>query len=126
MVPGTLKDSANARRYFRFVATAWITCLTVVSLQPDRISATRQGTAAHVAAHLFAFGVATILLTITRMTRSGERLGAVSLVVLAAAIEVGQWLMYRGTFEWWDIRTDTLGIAVAFFLVRAFGVLRFA
>ena len=69
-------------------------------------------------AHVFAFAVAAVLLIWTSTNRRQQWISALSLVGLAAAIEVAQCVMYHGAFEWWDIRSDTVGILFAMLSAR--------
>jgi len=112
-------------RYLRPVAYAWIALMTVFSLQPFRFGATRQGTHSHVPAHIAAFGGAAILFLISSKSRAEEWFCAASLISLAVAIEVAQWLIYKGVFEWWDIRTDAAAIVAAALLIQGLGARRF-
>jgi hypothetical protein len=102
-----------SRRKLRWIARVWITSLVVFSLQPNRFVATRQGTSAHPVAHILAFGIAAALLLVLGRSRGQQWISALSLVGLATAIEAAQFLIYHGALEWWDIGSDTVGIAIA-------------
>lgn len=110
--------SAITRKRLRWTAQAWITCLVILSLQPRRFNATHQGAGLHWVAHVFAFGVAAVLLFVLARSRGQQWIGALSLVGLATAIETAQCLIYHGVFEWWDVRSDTAGILIAMVCIR--------
>ena len=96
---------------------AWIVCLTGVSLQPYR-PAGESESMVHRVAHVFAFGVAALLpLVLSRGNRQAW-MAALGVVCLALAIETAQWLLYDDVLEWWDVRDDVIGVAIAIALIR--------
>ena len=72
----------------------------------------------HRAAHLISFGVAGLMLLVLSDDRRKEWTAALSIIGLALFIETAQHLLYRGTFEWWDVRDDVIGLVVAAVLTR--------
>jgi hypothetical protein len=62
-----------------------------------------------------------MLLALSR-GRKKQWLAALSVVCLAVGIETAQYLLYRGPFEWWDVRDDAIGLVVAALLARRSGV----
>ena len=47
---------------------------------------------------------------------------ALGIFCLAVAIETSQHLLYKNRFEWWDVRDDTIGVALAWMLIRWTGI----
>ncbi len=68
--------------------------------------------------HAFVFGVAALLLMALANGRKREWIGAASVFGLALGIEIAQYLLYKGRFEWWDVRDDTIGLLIAMLLIR--------
>jgi hypothetical protein len=87
----------------------------VLSLQPWRVpNTTGRKSYKHQIEHVVVFGAtAMLLLTLARNRR--ETLNAVGgVLLLAVAIEISQYLIYSlPAFEWWDVREDAIGAAIA-------------
>ncbi len=62
---------------------------------------------------------AVVLLALTRRRRSEWR-AALGVVGLATVIELAQLAIYQMSvgFEWWDVREDSIGIALGLLLIR--------
>jgi hypothetical protein len=59
-----------------------------------------------------------MLLSLSRDRRM-ERKAALSVLCLSVAIETLQFFFYKGKFEYWDVREDTIGLLMAMILIRA-------
>jgi TRAP-type uncharacterized transport system fused permease subunit len=95
-------------------AVVWILFVIVLSLQPARVADTLGRNLHHQILHVALFGVtALVLLPLSRSRR--EQFNAIaSVVCLATAIEISQYLIYHlPWFEWWDIREDAIGAVIA-------------
>jgi peptidoglycan/LPS O-acetylase OafA/YrhL len=106
------------RAVLKRIAAVWIICLIVFSLQPLRPSGTGGQVHApsfrHRAEHILAFGATALLLLALARNRKEALRAAGSVVILAVAIEISQYLIYSlRAFEWWDVREDTIGAAIA-------------
>jgi hypothetical protein len=95
-------------------ALVLIAGLTFVSLGPHF----SQGGLPHRVEHVIAFGV--LALVVLPLGRSrGEKWILVSAIFLIAGmLEMRQHQIFRQPFEWWDIRDDGVGVAMACLLVR--------
>ena len=70
--------------------------------------------------HFVAFGSSSLVLS-TLATRRREQLQAgAEVLIIGCVVELAQYFVYshRHVFEWWDVRDDAIGIAVAFLLVE--------
>lgn len=105
------------RERLKWVAIAWILCLTAISLQPYRPQGESESIV-HRVAHVFAFGVAAFLPLVLSKGSRQAWMAVLGVVCLALAIETAQWLIYDDVLEWWDVRDDVIGIAVAVLLAR--------
>jgi hypothetical protein len=78
---------------------------------------------AHRLIHLFAFGSSFFVLAFLANGRREQLQAAAEVMTIGCAVELIQYFVYshRQVFEWWDIRDDALGIAVAFLLVEIAG-----
>ncbi len=105
------------RQRLRLLAAGWIIALVAVSLQPLRPHGEAQSIV-HNVWHVFAFGAAAVMLF--ALSRNDKQVGVAALGVfcLAVAIETSQHLLYKNLFEWWDVRDDTIGLALAAMLIR--------
>jgi hypothetical protein len=108
------------RDRLRRIASVWIICLVAISLQPYRpIGSNGQlPSPAHRIEHLIAFVATGVLLLALSRSRKREWMAALSVLCLATGIETAQYLLYRGAFEWWDIRDDAIGFVIAAILNR--------
>jgi len=109
------------RQFLRSVAALWIVCLVAISLQPWRPPGESRSVG-HPIFHVLAFGAAAVMLFV--LSRNGKQISTAALGVfcLVLAIETGQHLLYKNPFEWWDVRDDTIGIALAWMLNRWTGI----
>jgi hypothetical protein len=76
----------------------------------------------HHALHILAFAVAATVLFIAGPTRAKITGSLILLLATAIFTETLQHLIYHTGLEWWDIRDDLIGLAIASFfrgLVRA-------
>jgi VanZ like family len=105
------------RQVLRRVATLWIVGLVAVSLQPWRPHGESESIV-HQMAHLVLFGAAGLMLF--ALSRNAKQIltAALGIFCLAVAIETSQHLLYKNLFEWWDVRDDTIGLAMAAMLIR--------
>ncbi len=116
-----------ARAVLKRLAALWIICLIVLSLQPYRPSGTRgRKSHKHQIEHVLAFGATALLLLALARNREEALKAFGGVVLLAVAIEISQYLIYSlHAFEWWDVRDDTIGAAIALLAhrIRPFAVL---
>ena len=103
------------RAVLKRIAVVWIFCLIVLSLQPFRPPTTRgRESHKHQIEHVLAFGATALLLLALARNRQEALNAAGGVVLLATAIEISQYLIYSlPAFEWWDVREDTIGAAIA-------------
>jgi hypothetical protein len=102
------------RAILRRVAIVWIVCLIVLSLQPLRVPDTRVRNYKHQIEHVLAFGSTAMLLLVLARNRREVVSAVGGVVLLGIAIEISQYLIYSlPMLEWWDIREDTIGAALA-------------
>jgi hypothetical protein len=103
------------RGLLKRIAVIWIVCLIVASLQPFRPPATTgRASHKHQIEHVLVFGATALLLLALARTRKEEMKAAGGVVCLGTVIEISQFLIYRfPAFEWWDVREDTIGAAIA-------------
>jgi hypothetical protein len=100
-------------------AIVWITCLVVVSLQPIRpFGGGESPSMLHRAGHILSFGTAGLMLLVLSKNRKKEWTAVLAVLCLAVGIESAQHLLYRGPFEWWDVREDAIGLVTAGLLTR--------
>ena len=109
------------REQLRRLAIIWIFGLVTVSLQPLRPEGEPQSIV-HNVWHVISFGAAAM--TLFALSRSGKQAStaAVGIFCLIIGIESSQHLLYKNPFEWWDMRDDTIGVALAWMLVRWTGI----
>ncbi len=105
------------RQTLRRIAIIWIICLTAGSLQPYRPPG-EPHTIRHRIAHVISFGTAALMLLALGTDGKSESMGALAVLCLAVVIETGQHLLYKNSFEWWDVRDDTIGILIAALLIH--------
>jgi len=103
------------RPLLKRISVIWIVCLIIASLQPFRAPTTRGRTShKHQIEHVVVFGATALLLLALARTRKEEAKAIAGVICLATAIEISQFLIYRlPAFEWWDVREDTIGAAIA-------------
>jgi hypothetical protein len=107
------------RHWLRRIASIWIICLVVISVQPYRPLGNGQSPSAiHRIEHLIAFATTGLLLFALSHSRKKEWTAALGVLCLAVGIETAQYLLYRGAFEWWDVRDDAIGLVIAAILNR--------
>jgi len=116
--PEPIRRSAVSRFAVRTAAWIWIALLVAGSLQPSRPGATQRF---HREIHWVAFAGAALLLFALSKTRRREILGACTIFLLGASLELAQHLIYRNYLEWHDIADDALAVLVAFALYRLTG-----
>ena len=120
---GRFIPSRQARWFARF----WVAAVIVGSLMPgpgkEKLGL-RTGKTAHVAGHItskhrlvhmFAFGSSWLLVSLLACNHR-EALEAVGeIMAVGFLVELAQYVLYSHgrVFEWWDIRDDAIGIAVA-------------
>src|SRR5579862_8469762 len=104
------------RATLRPVAITWIAFLVAISLQPWRPRGESQSIV-HQVWHLVSFGAAGLMLLVLSRGRKQHWAAAAMVICLAVAIETSQHLLYKGPFEWWDVRDDTIGVLVGAALI---------
>lgn len=72
--------------------------------------------------HLLGFGFPAVILFNLCRNRIAVIAGALSLAVMAVALEYLQHRIYSSPLEWWDIRDDLAAIAMAVFLDSAWRI----
>lgn len=70
--------------------------------------------------HLLAFGSSYFLLSLLAWNRREELETAGEVLAVGCLVELAQDVMYSHGefFEWWDVRDDAIGIAVAFLAIQ--------
>jgi len=102
------------RAVLKRVILIWVIALVVLSLQPGRIETARGRSYRHQILHVAVFGATGLLFLALARSRREEFNATAAVVALATAIEISQFLIYRlPSVEWWDIREDSIGAAVA-------------
>ncbi len=115
------RPAVLTRPVFRWLAVVWVLGLVIMSLQPFRPEGTR-GRAApkHQIEHVLIFAATGVVLLSLARGRTSEWRAALGVVGLATAIELAQLAIYRMPvgFEWWDVREDSIGIALGLIVIR--------
>jgi hypothetical protein len=120
------------RRLARWFALLWISVVIVGSLLPGSAKATlhaserkptqfgNMGNAKHRLIHFIAFGSSFLVLSLLATGRREQLEAAGEVLAIGCIVELAQYFMYshRHVFEWWDVRDDAIGIALAFLLVQ--------
>jgi hypothetical protein len=109
-----------SRKTLTGVVIIWLICLSILSLQPERIAGVAQGSfRPHQIMHILVFGVTLILTAALARNPRQEWLAVAGIVVLAVLLELGQWQIYRFQyFEWWDVREDWIGCLLGLMAIR--------
>lgn len=116
----------------RWFVRLWISVVIIGSLlpgkykekispnQPGRAHAQQHGGNNHRIIHLFAFGSSFFLLSFLAADRREQLQAAAEVMALGCIIEVLQDFLYLHgkLFEWWDLRDDAIGIAIALVIVQ--------
>lgn len=103
----------------------WVILLVAFSLQPTRVPGTRGRNIQHESGHVVIFGATAMLMLALARNREEEWKAAAATLGLAVGIEIAQFLIYSlPNFEWWDVREDLIGIAIAMIVARATRVRR--
>lgn len=101
-------------------AILWIAALAYFSLL-HLVPHAPTGTMVHRIEHMAVYGALALLLLPFCHTRPREWLIVLAVLCLAAGIEDGQHLIFKGVrFEWWDLRDDAIGIVFAWLVIRSF------
>jgi hypothetical protein len=120
------------RRLVRWFARLWISAEIVGSLLPgwakvelharggDRTHSRNAANGKHRLVHFIAFGSSFLVLSILATTKREQLEAAVEVMTIGCVVEVIQYFLYshRQVFEWWAVRDDAIGIALAFLLVQ--------
>lgn len=106
-----------SRQSLRIVAILWIASLIAVSLQPYRPPGETHS-ARHRVMHVLAFGAGALMLMALGTDGKRQALGALIILSVALAIEMAQQTIYKGPFEWGDVRDDAIGILIAALAIR--------
>jgi hypothetical protein len=118
--------------WVRWIVRLWISAVIVGSLLPgsakERIGAstsearprTRQDGYRHRFVHVLTFGSTCLLVSLLAWNRREELQAAGEVLVIGCLIELAQDIVYLhgNLFEWWDVRDDAIGIALAFITIR--------
>jgi hypothetical protein len=120
----------------RWFAGLWICAVIVGSLLPgsarvqlhthtseDRPShghSTSAVSMQHRFLHFFAFGSSFFWLSLLATGKRKEVEVAAEIMAIGCVVELTQYFLYpyRHVFEWWDVRDDAIGIAVAFLAIQ--------
>jgi hypothetical protein len=138
--PVSILGIAVPQRVAPWFARLWISAVIIGSLLPgsakvllhtrqdQRLYSRNAVSAKHRFVHFFAFGSSFLVLSLLATSTREELEAAIEILTIGCIIELLQFVMYshRHTFEWWDVRDDAVGIAVAFVLVRVFSRLNVA
>jgi hypothetical protein len=115
-----------------WMARLWIAGVVVASLLPGsakaefgtpasgRAHAVQHPRLEHRLVHVFAFGSSCFLLTLLAMNRREQLQAAGEVLLVGCLVELAQDVMYSHgkIFEWWDVRDDAIGIALAFLAIQ--------
>jgi fatty acid desaturase len=101
-------------------AICWIAYLTHIS-QVNYRNNPHAGTVFHTLEHVAAFGLLGVLLLVACKNRMQEWIVLVALLCFATALELRQHQIFHNPFEWWDVRDDAIGLALAWLGIRAVG-----
>lgn len=109
------------------IAYLWTAAIVIMSFLPGEakealgtetrstIPAVRHRAAVrHTTGHLVAFAIAALLFTIASAKKSHRLYYLLMIVVLGLTIEYCEHAIYGSTFEWWDVRDDSLAAAVGY------------
>jgi hypothetical protein len=107
------------------LASVWVVCLVVASFMPAR-DKRKLGTLAseheppshttliHRLGHMSGFGVAALLFMLLAKADGYDAWrAAMTALLLGLTLEIIEPGVLESMFEWWDIRDDAIGIAVA-------------
>jgi hypothetical protein len=120
------------RRLVRWFAILWISVVIVGSLLPGSAKITLYASESgspqfrhtpnltHRLIHFVAFGSSFLVLSLLATGRREQSEAGGDVLAIGCIVEVIQYFVYshRQVFEWWDVRDDAIGIAVAFLLVQ--------
>jgi hypothetical protein len=123
------------RRLVRWFARLWVCAIIVGSLLPGwakvelhasegkRTHSRNAVSAKHRLVHFIAFGSSFLVLSVLATGRREQLEAAVEVLAIGGIVELTQYFVYshRHVFEWWDVRDDAIGIAVAFLIVQLAG-----
>jgi FtsH-binding integral membrane protein len=107
-----------------WLARLWIAAVIVGSLLPGsaKVALHTSNNVRHRLIHFFAFGSSFLVLSLLATTRQEELQAAAEVLVMGCIVELAQYSVsvfsHRPIFEWWDVRDDAIGIAVAFLLIQ--------
>jgi hypothetical protein len=118
-------------RVARWLARFWISAVIVGSLLPGSAKASLRASEDHLnqlsstvhmkhrLIHFFAFGSSFLALGLLAQCRREELEAAGEVVAVGCLVELTQCVVYSHgqIFEWWDVRDDAIGVAVAFLLL---------
>lgn len=68
--------------------------------------------------HFVAFGSSFLVLSLLATGRREELEAAGEVMAIGCIVELAQYFISPRRFEWWDVRDDAIGIAVAFLLLQ--------
>jgi hypothetical protein len=77
-----------------------------------------QSAIGHSAEHVLAFAVLALLLLPLARSREQKWMVVLAVFTVGVGLEIRQHQLFRQPFEWWDVRDDGIGIALAWLLVR--------
>ena len=115
------------RAFLLKFAPIWVVCLVLGSLLPGNVKVSlgtttleqqihpnQNVTVRHRVLHLVMFSfTASLFLLLARSSRA-EVGSVVMVMLLGAAVEFAQHWIYQFTFEWWDVRDDSVGVLGAY------------
>jgi hypothetical protein len=81
-------------------------------------SASAPVTSGHRIYHFVSFGLVAFCALALARNRAQEIANAMRVLGLGVAIELVQWRVSHSYIEWWDVRDDAIGIAVAFAVMQ--------
>ena len=99
-------------------AWVWIAILIVVSLQPVRLRAIAFGKPLHPLLHASMFGLAAALMLIRSAGPARRLIRTFGILLVAAALEIAQSMIYGHRIEWKDLGSDAVGILIAVVAAR--------
>lgn len=119
-----LKREPSPNRPLQYASAAWLILLVVASLWSEAKFAlhTHRGDneLRHRLLHVVGFGSTALWFLFLSRTGRQQLAFLLGVFCLGLGLELIQCLIYRNTFEWWDLRDDFWGITLAFVLFRIF------
>jgi hypothetical protein len=131
-MPSSFLNQLVSARVLRIATWLWIIAVIAGSLLPGPIkyffgtttvhrlnSRMEVADFGHRLWHVAVFGFTALLLLIQSWNSRQYALSTVAPIGLGLSLELAQFVIFGGVFEWWDVRDDSIGVfaALGFFAV---------